>query len=159
VQLDALMVKSEVDEEEIVRPDTIDSRALWNIVAGAVADNFGSTALFPLCLSPLAIEQYLFDFEEAGEEPIMTILGYQWLSVMVAGMVVPSTMMTPFAFRKLGVAGTCVMGNLITALVTFLLLLIGNGVSACVQAFCGHYTTSHKILADLYAATFWYKVI
>jgi len=127
VQLETFMVKADEEEEEITRPDTIDSKALWNIVSGAVADNFGSTALFPLCLSPLAIEQYLFDFADAGEEPIMSVLGYQWLSVMVAGMVVPSTMMTPYVFRKLGVAGTCVMGNLLTALITFMLLMIGNG--------------------------------
>jgi hypothetical protein len=69
------------------------------------------------------------DFTEAGEDPIMTYTGYQWLSVMVAGMVVPATMMTPWVFRKLGVAGTCVFGNLFTALLTFGLLMIGNGVS------------------------------
>lgn len=118
------------EEEVLARPETIDNKALFNIVAGAVADNFGSTGLFPLCLSPLAIEQYLFRFTEADppEDPIMSITGYQWISVMVAAMVVPSTMMTPYAFRKFGVAGTCVMGNMITALVTLALLLIGNGV-------------------------------
>ncbi len=112
------------------RPETIDQKALWNIIMGAVADNFGSTGLFPLCLSPLAIEQYLFRFIEADppQEPIMTVIGYQWLSVMVAAMVVPSTIMTPHAFRKFGVAGTCVMGNVMTALVTLALLLIGNAV-------------------------------
>lgn len=34
--------------------------------------------------------------------------------------------MTPYAFKKLGVAGTCVFGNLCTALLTGLLLIIGN---------------------------------
>jgi MFS family permease len=117
------------EEDEAPRPETIDQKSLWNIVAGALADNFGSTGLFPLCLSPLAIEQYMFNFTEAGEDPIMTYTGYQWLSVMVAGMVVPATMMTPWVFRKLGVAGTCVFGNAFTALLTFGLLMIGNAVS------------------------------
>lgn len=117
------------DEDKVMRPTTIEHKALWNIIIGAVADNFGSTGLVPLCLSPLAIEQYLFQFTEADppQEPVMTIVGYQWLSVMVAAMVIPSTMMTPYTFRKFGVAGTCVMGNLMTALVTLGLLLIGNG--------------------------------
>lgn len=117
------------EEDEVPRPETIDQKSLWNIVAGAVADNFGSTALFPLCLSPLAIEKYLLDFMDAGEDPIMEFTGYQWLSVMVAGMVIPATMMTPWVFRKLGVAGTCVFGNAFTALLTFALLMIGNAVS------------------------------
>jgi hypothetical protein len=121
---------SSSDEEEVSRPETIDQKSLWNIVAGALADNFGSTGLFPLCLSPLAIEKYFFDFVEADKEPIMTYTaGYQWLSVIVAIMVVPATMMTPWVFRKLGVAGTCVFGNSFTALLTFALLMIGNAVS------------------------------
>jgi MFS family permease len=122
---------SSEDEEEVPRPETIDQKNLWNIVAGALADNFGSTGLFPLCLSPLAIEKFLFDFVDAEppEVPIMEFTGYQWLSVMVAGMVVPATMMTPWVFRKLGVAGTCVFGNAFTALLTFALLMIGNAVS------------------------------
>jgi MFS family permease len=118
------------DEEEIVRPEVIDNKAVANIILGALFDNFGSTGLFPLCLSPLAINQYLLDFVSADppEDPIMSFVGYQWLSVMVAGMVVPSTLMTPAAFRRFGVAGTCVMGNVMTAFVTLALLLIGNGV-------------------------------
>ena len=118
------------EEEQVVRPESIDQKVLLNIVIGAVADNFGSTALFPLCLSPLAIEHYLFNFTRANppEQPIMTITGYQWLSVMVAAMVVPSSRMTPYTFRKLGVAGTCVTGNAMTAVVTVALLLIGNQV-------------------------------
>lgn len=41
-------------------------------------------------------------------------------------LVIPSTQMTPACFKKIGVAGTCVFGNSCTAVVTFLLLLIGN---------------------------------
>jgi len=101
------MAKRHVDEEdEKNRPVTIDPVALWNVIFGALADNIGSTGLFPLCLSPLAIEQYLFEFTERGEEPIMSITGYKWLSVMVALMVIPATLMTPFVFKKIGVAGT-----------------------------------------------------
>jgi len=124
------------DDEEEKRPETIDKVALWNVVGGALADNIGSTGLFPLCLSPLAIEQYLFQFMERDEEPLMSITGYKWLSVMVALMVIPSTLMTPYVFKKIGVAGTCVFGNVMTACVTAALLGIGNG-PATRAAFAG----------------------
>mmetsp|Transcript_16386 Transcript_16386/g.35420 ORF Transcript_16386/g.35420 Transcript_16386/m.35420 type:complete len:471 (-) Transcript_16386:150-1562(-) len=68
----------------------------------------------------------LEDFVARGEEPIMSITAYQWLSVCVALLVIPSTQVTPFIFDKIGVAGTCVFGNLCTAVVTGLLLMIGN---------------------------------
>lgn len=115
-----------LEEDAIVRPDTIDKKTMWNIVGGALLDNIGSTGLFPLCLSPLALYEYYGRFVEVGEEPIMTISGYQWLSVCVALLVIPSTQMTPYLFNKIGIAGTCVFGNLCTAVVTGLLLLIGN---------------------------------
>jgi MFS family permease len=118
---------SKEDEEETQRPDNIDNKALFNIIAGAVADNFGSTGLFPLCLSPLALEHFSLQFTERGEDPILTITGYQWLSVCVAFMVIPSTMITPYVFKALGVGGTCVFGNVFTAVVTYALLGIGNG--------------------------------
>ena len=119
-------IESYGEEDDNKRPETIDKKTMWNIVIGALLDNIGSTGLFPLCLSPLALEQYYIDFVNKGEEPIMTITAYQWLSVCVALLVVPSTQMTPFVFKKLGVAGTCVFGNLCTAVVTGLLLWIGN---------------------------------
>mmetsp|Transcript_28698 Transcript_28698/g.60344 ORF Transcript_28698/g.60344 Transcript_28698/m.60344 type:complete len:716 (+) Transcript_28698:93-2240(+) len=114
------------EEEKVNRPLTIDKKTLWNIVGGALLDNIGSTGLFPLCLSPLAMEQFYTQFVEVGKEPIMTIDAYQWLSVCVALLVIPSTQMTPYVFTKIGVAGTCVFGNLFTALVTGVLLAIGN---------------------------------
>lgn len=107
------------DEGDIIkRPETIHKRTMYNIVGGALMDNIGSTGLFPLCLSPLALEQYY--------PAQMSILAYQWLSVCVALLVIPSTQITPFVFKKIGVAGTCVFGNLCTAVVTGLLLMIGN---------------------------------
>jgi len=114
------------DNQELARPETIDHCTMWNVVGGALADNFGSTALFPLCLSPLALQVYTLPFYEQGADPILSITGYQWLSVMVAGMVVPSTFLTPHMFSWLGVAGTCVIGNFFTGVLTFSLLLIGT---------------------------------
>lgn len=41
----------EEDDDENNRPEVIDDCTLWNIIGGALADNVGSTALFPLCVS------------------------------------------------------------------------------------------------------------
>ena len=120
----------EDDDEDIIRPELIDQKTLWKIIGGAFLDNIGSTGLFPLCLSPLALEAYYAQFVAVSEEPIMSILAYQWLSVCVALLVIPSTQMTPFFFKKLGVAGVCVFGNACTAIVTSLLLLIGSAFPA-----------------------------
>eukprot|EP00934_Nitzschia_sp_Nitz4_P007181 Nitzschia sp. Nitz4//scaffold25_size161228//149956//152292//NITZ4_002456-RA/size161228-augustus-gene-0.120-mRNA-1//1//CDS//3329544664//7171//frame0 len=121
-------LKNPEEEDGIVRPKEIDFRAMIHIIVGSMADNFGSTALFPLCLSPLAFKHYYLDFVQSipYENPIMELTGFQWLSVMVAFVVVPSAVGTPAVFRTFGVAGTCVFGNLMTALLTVALLLIGN---------------------------------
>ena len=83
---------------------------MWNVVEGALADNFGSKkGLFPLCLSPLAIEVYTKNFMTGDS---MSVTGYQWLSVMVAFMVVPSTVIAPYIiFDGVRIASTCVIGN------------------------------------------------
>eukprot|EP00536_Pseudo-nitzschia_multiseries_P004817 jgi/Psemu1/189075/e_gw1.84.76.1 len=114
------------DKDEFPRPEKINNTAMWNIILGALADNFGSTALFPMCLSPLALEQYNFSFTNAGEDPILTITGYQWLSVCVALLVIPSTMITPHVFARIGASGCCVFGNVFTGLLTMTLVLIGG---------------------------------
>ncbi|KAL9182774.1 hypothetical protein ACHAXT_004053, partial [Thalassiosira profunda] len=119
----------EEDADTIPRPETIHKRTLWNIVGGALLDNIGSTGLFPLCLSPLALQEFYGDFVEQGEDPIMSITGYQWLSVCVALLVIPATQLTPYSFKYMGVAGTCVFGNFCTAVVTSILLWIGNAPS------------------------------
>eukprot|EP00934_Nitzschia_sp_Nitz4_P006897 Nitzschia sp. Nitz4//scaffold25_size161228//144463//149493//NITZ4_002455-RA/size161228-augustus-gene-0.119-mRNA-1//1//CDS//3329544661//6887//frame0 len=122
-------IPDDADDDAVVRPKEIDVKALVHIIVGAVADNFGSTALVPLCLSPLAFKHYYLHFIEEGEDPIMELTGFQWLSVMVAFVVVPSAVATPAVFRVMGVAGTCVFGNLMTGVVTLVLLLIGNAAA------------------------------
>lgn len=75
------------DEIEVVRPETIDQKALWNIVAGAVFDNFGSTALFPLCLSPLGTCGSLADVPSLNNEmrcmPHSVLCKLSWFFVYV----------------------------------------------------------------------------
>ncbi len=50
-------------------------KTLWTIVCGALLDNIGSNALFPLCLSPLAFEKYYTNFVARNEVAVMSILG------------------------------------------------------------------------------------
>lgn len=122
-------------ETEPKRPEKINNAVMWNIIIGALFDNFGSTALFPMCLSPLALEQYTLDFVNAGEEPILSIVGYQWLSVCVALLVIPSTMITPHVFARIGASGCCVFGNVFTGILTMSLLLIAGYAAATELAF------------------------
>jgi hypothetical protein len=80
--LDATDDKLAMEEDIVVRPETIDKMTMYNIVGGAVLDNIGSTGLFPLCLSPLALNAFYGQFVSNGEEPIMvSIEAYQSLSV------------------------------------------------------------------------------
>lgn len=113
------------DEEDFKRPDEINKALMWNVIIGALLDNIGSVGLFPLCLSPLALNQYLANPDL--DEPLMTYTAYQWLSVCVALMVILSTAITPYIFARIGIAATCVFGNVFTAVVTVLLLMIANG--------------------------------
>ena len=51
-----------LNEEEENVPTEIHQPTLWNIVVGSIADNVGSNALFPLCLSVrLANKTFMFD--------------------------------------------------------------------------------------------------
>eukprot|EP00957_Ditylum_brightwellii_P120020 9159345-Ditylum_brightwellii.AAC.1 len=114
------------DQEVMVRPEAINKPILWNIVIGSVADNFGSTALYPLCLSPLALEHYTLDFIHAEKEPILSTVGFQLLFICVAFTVIPSAKISTKVFERVGIAETCVLGNVFTGILTLILLLIGN---------------------------------
>mmetsp|Transcript_14728 Transcript_14728/g.17935 ORF Transcript_14728/g.17935 Transcript_14728/m.17935 type:complete len:658 (-) Transcript_14728:262-2235(-) len=117
------MNESDDDEDEDL-PTEINKMTMYHIIIGALADTIGSKALFPLCLSPLAFTRFYKDFINEGLPPIMSLNTYQWLSVLVAFVVIPSSIMTPHVFRKIGLAGGCVAGNTITGVLTIILLYI-----------------------------------
>ena len=134
---DPASLKDDDDDEfnNAQRPEKIDQRAMWNVIFGALADNFGSTALFPMCLSPLALEKYTLDFINAGQDPIMSVSGYQWLSVCVALLVIPATLITPHVFARIGPSGCCVFGNVFTGFLTMALLFIAGYAPATELAY------------------------
>lgn len=132
---------TEVDESEgyngLPVPTEIDMKACANIIAGAFADNIGSSGLVPLCLSPLMFDKYYTDFINNNLTPIMSQNDYKWISVMVSLMVIPSTVITPALFSKIGAAGSCVFGNTVTGLVTIILLQIGHVAPATIGWYAG----------------------
>mmetsp|Transcript_36225 Transcript_36225/g.79299 ORF Transcript_36225/g.79299 Transcript_36225/m.79299 type:complete len:552 (+) Transcript_36225:412-2067(+) len=115
------------DSDVSAPPEKINQIVMWNIIIGAFADNVGSNGLFPLCLSPLAFDQFYNNFAVAGLTPVLSLIGYKWMSVMVALVVIPASLVTPLLFNKIGAAGGCVVGNIMTAVVTVALLFLGSG--------------------------------
>jgi hypothetical protein len=114
--------ESEEDEEDQVAPETINIGVLCNIITGAFLDNVGTAGLNPFCLSPLAFTAYYLNFESEGLSPVMSLTGYKWLSTLLALMIIPAVFITPQVFSKIGAAGGCVVGNMVTAIITVALL-------------------------------------
>ena len=106
----------EIDEGDNGAPQKINNPVFFNVIAGALFDNIGSSGLYPMTLSPLAFEIFLTDFVEAGQSPIMSPSAFKWISVMVALMVIPGAVLSQPIFAKIGPAGGCVFGNLVTAM-------------------------------------------
>eukprot|EP00547_Thalassionema_nitzschioides_P004618 CAMPEP_0194213062 /NCGR_PEP_ID=MMETSP0156-20130528/13366_1 /TAXON_ID=33649 /ORGANISM="Thalassionema nitzschioides, Strain L26-B" /LENGTH=703 /DNA_ID=CAMNT_0038941007 /DNA_START=105 /DNA_END=2216 /DNA_ORIENTATION=- len=113
----------EEEDDGIPVPETLNYKIFSIILCGALGDNVGSSGLFPLCLSPLAYDAFL---RERPSDPIMSEVAYKWISVLVALMVVPGTMVSPWIYNKLGLAGGCIGGNVITGIVTIALLYIAQ---------------------------------
>lgn len=55
----------------------------------------------------------------------MSQVAYKWIAVLVALMVVPGTLISPPTYARVGTAGGCMLGNIITGCVTSALLVIG----------------------------------
>ena len=119
----SVFFKGEEEEEEGEAPETIDKRLFANVMAGALFDNIGSSGLFPLALAPLAFDAFLMDFVVKGrpQDIIMSETAYKWLSVGTAFMVIPGAALSQPVFNRIGAAGGCVFGNVVT----------GIGIMAC----------------------------
>jgi MFS family permease len=107
-------------------PDEIDKKTMSIIITGAFVDIVGSKTLYPLCITPLAFDIFYRDFVVRGESPPLSLSGYQWLTILLALLVIPAAIIGPILFRKIGLASTCVMGNALTGLLTMLLLFVAN---------------------------------
>jgi len=118
------IAKEQEEYEASLAPPKLDWKVATNVLIGALADNFGSSGLVPICLSPLAFEAFYLDFLNAGQQPLMTDTAFKWLSVAVALMVIPGAACSQISFDKIGTPASCVLGNVITAIVTISLLYI-----------------------------------
>jgi MFS family permease len=105
---------------------TIDKGTMSIIIMGVFADLIGSKALFPMCISPLAFEIFHKNFVDDGELPILSLGGFQWLNVVVGLLILPVAVVAPKCFSKIGLAGSCVVGNIITGLLIVILLVVAN---------------------------------
>ncbi len=97
------------DDDQVQAYEKLDYKVFGLILLGALMDNIGSSGL-TLCLSPLAFETFYVNAQPA----IMSQVAYKWISVLVALMVVPATIVSPYIYNKVGLAGGCIMGNVIT---------------------------------------------
>ena len=102
------------DDDHVIPVEKMDWKVFFFIIFGALGDNIGSSGLMPLCLSPLAFDT----FYRNADPIIMSQVAYKWISVLVALMVVPGTLVSPFIYNKMGLAGGCILGNVITGIVS-----------------------------------------
>ena len=93
----------------------IPSRRVALHVAYFSPKHVGSAGIFPLTMSPLAFEIFYYNFEIAGETPIMDPNLYRWTFVLVAMTVIPGAAFSQVAYSYIGPAGSCVVGNAMTA--------------------------------------------
>jgi len=111
------------DEAENV-PKEISKPLLANIVTGALFDNIGSAGLLPIAMSPLAFTQFYLNFLAEDQEPIMSQSAFKWISVMVAITVIPGAVFSQFLFDRIGAAGGCVTGNVMTGVVIIICMQV-----------------------------------
>ena len=118
----------ENDNDDLIaeRPEKINRKAMANILIGAFTDIAGSKALFPLCMTPLGFQTYYNDFVQIDEAPIMSLSLYKWLTVLISLIVIPSSIVAPKVFARIGLAAGNVFGNFSTGVITVALLFIGN---------------------------------
>lgn len=125
------------DDEEENAPDKIDKGLCTNIVVGALFDNIGSAGLLPIAMSPLAFTQFYAKFVEKDLDPIMSQSAFKWISVMVALTVIPGAAFSQVVFDKIGAAGGCVAGNVITGIVTIICMFVAYIEPATHGTFAG----------------------
>ena len=124
------IVPLEVNEVDDEAPEILDNCVLLNIIVGAFFDNVGTSGLYPLCLSPLAFNAYYMDFKIMDQDPILSLNGYKWLSILVALTIIPAAIISPKVFGNFGMAGSCVLANILTAFVTISLMYIALSAPA-----------------------------
>lgn len=55
----------------------------------------------------------------------MSQIAYKWISTLLAIAVIPGTLVAPYVYSKIGTAGGCILGNIVTGIATIILLQLG----------------------------------
>mmetsp|Transcript_46454 Transcript_46454/g.129429 ORF Transcript_46454/g.129429 Transcript_46454/m.129429 type:complete len:728 (+) Transcript_46454:189-2372(+) len=97
---------------------------LINILAGAVADNIGSTGM-SLALMPVLFSKYVIGPTFRGDDSTMSPEGYKWLSCCFIFDLIPGMIACMILTQKIGLGASVVLGNFITAFFTAALLIVG----------------------------------
>ncbi|KAL7503956.1 hypothetical protein ACHAXN_001686 [Cyclotella atomus] len=111
-------------EDAIKAPDVLNKKHFVTIIVGALADNIGSAGLNPLCLSPPFYGPRVGANRTYVHEMNMPVVAYKWISILVALMVMPGVIVSPSIYNRIGLAGGCVVGSIVTGVVTIALLYI-----------------------------------
>eukprot|EP00569_Conticribra_weissflogii_P009627 CAMPEP_0171367188 /NCGR_PEP_ID=MMETSP0879-20121228/5928_1 /TAXON_ID=67004 /ORGANISM="Thalassiosira weissflogii, Strain CCMP1336" /LENGTH=487 /DNA_ID=CAMNT_0011875187 /DNA_START=14 /DNA_END=1474 /DNA_ORIENTATION=- len=104
-------IDSEPEEDDI----PLDKRAISNVIIGASFDHLGTLGIYPLAFSPVMYQRFFLDFQIANKVPIMSGNEYRWLFSMIGLAAVPAALLMPLVNKKLGVAISTIISNLITA--------------------------------------------
>ena len=66
-----------------------------------------------LSLYPLLFNTFYWAPLQAGDDPFISEQEYRWIYTFVSVAAVPGAIVAPFVYKKLGVALTCVIANLV----------------------------------------------
>lgn len=111
--------ESEVDDvsQQPDVPEKLNKAVLANIVIGAFIDNIGSLGIYPLAFSPVMYQKFFSDFEMQSLTPVMSENQYRLLFSLILITAAPSSVVAPFLYKRFGIAATCVMANIMTAVI------------------------------------------
>mmetsp|Transcript_16605 Transcript_16605/g.24538 ORF Transcript_16605/g.24538 Transcript_16605/m.24538 type:complete len:685 (+) Transcript_16605:91-2145(+) len=112
------VIKRWEDKED--PPEELDNCVLWNIIAGAFFDNVGTAGLNPMCVTPVAYTMYFV----TPNPPVLSLISYKWVSTLIGLMIIPAALASSKVFSSFGTAFTCISANVVTGILTIILVFI-----------------------------------
>lgn len=109
--------------------ETLDKRAMCNILLGSLTDNLGSAGIIPLAFAPLLFDVYYGSFIDEGLEPIMSQNAFRFIFVFITLAVIPGAIASPVLFARFGIGFSAVFANIITGGAIVALLQIATATS------------------------------
>ncbi|KAL7532229.1 hypothetical protein ACHAWF_004057 [Thalassiosira exigua] len=113
-------------EEMVTKMVGLDTLGLVNIIFGALCDNVGSLGIIPIAFNPILYQKFFADLKANGDPVIMSENEYRCIFSLIALTCVLPALMSSKIFAKVGVVTSCVIANLITALVIIALIFVSQ---------------------------------